>query len=68
MRNKFNSADYLKIVIVESRVLYYQTIRDTSNEKSQLLKVLILNIEYWENKSLLHIFKAIKELANYIWK
>ena len=66
LRNQFNLVDYPKIIIVESRVLYYQTIRDINNEKSQLLKVLILNIKYWEDESLLHISKAIEELINYI--
>ena len=45
-RNQFNPADYSKIVIAESGVLYYQTIRDTGGEEGQLLKVLMLNVEH----------------------
>jgi len=66
LRNQFNPADYPKIMIAESGVPYYQTIRDTSSEEGRLLKVLILNVEHWEDESLLHVSKAIEELANHI--
>ena len=65
-RNQFNPADYSKIVITEFGVPYYQTIRDTGGEEGQLLKVLMLNVEHWEDKGLLHVSEAIEELANYI--
>jgi len=65
-RNQFNPVDYPKIMIAESGVPYYQTIRDTGREEGQLLKVLMLNVEYWEDESLLHISEAIEELANHI--
>ena len=45
-RNQFNPADYPKIIVAESRVLYYQTIRDTDGEEGRLLKVFILNVEH----------------------
>ena len=53
-------------MIAESGVPYYQTIRDTGGEKGQLLKVLMLNMEHWEDESILHISKAIEELVNHI--
>ena len=65
-KNQFNLVEYLKIIIAKLGVLYYWIILDNSGEESQQLKVLVLNVEHWEDEGLSHIIEAINDFANHV--
>src|SRR5947209_1003970 len=65
-QNQFNPVDYPNIIIAEPKVLYYRTIADTNGEEGRLLKVLILDVKYWEDEGLLYVIEAINDLARHV--
>ena len=65
-KNQFNLAEYPKIIIAKSGVPYYWIISDNSGEEGWQLKVLVLNIEHWEDEDLSHIIEAINDFTDYV--
>ena len=49
-RNQFDPTDFSNIIIAESRVLY-RTIMDANGKEGRLMKVLMIDVEHWENSS-----------------
>ena len=65
-RNQFDPADFPNIIIAESGVSYCRTIMDANGEEGRLMKVLMINVEHWENESTSHILQGIDDLADHI--
>src|SRR5437763_15972788 len=65
-RNQFDPADFPNIIIAESGVPYCRTIMDANGEEGRLMKVLMIDVEHWENESTAQILQGIDDLADHI--